>query len=274
VELLSSPPVADIVSVAETDQAPGTPVLGPAKVLVVEDGDTNRRLIRLILQRHGLEITEAANGQIGVNLAGEGDYDLILMDMQMPVKDGYTATAELRRNGLTTPIIALTAHAMSSDQGKCLAAGCTDYMTKPINEERLIRKLAEYISADLDHRPGSGVSNGSQESTDAIQSSLPLDDQDYREIVNEFIEQLEDRAGQMRAAANRGDLAELARLAHWLKGTGGSAGYEQFTIPAARLERHAKSGERLATATELDALERLVAQVMRGASLTVLAGAD
>ena len=107
------------------------PSLAGARVLLVEDGDTNRKLIGLVLQRAGAEVTMAENGQIGVELAMKHPFDLILMDMQMPVMDGYAATTLLRQQGVTVPIIALTAHAMKGDEDKCRAAGCSGYVTKP-----------------------------------------------------------------------------------------------------------------------------------------------
>ena len=87
----------------------------------------------------------AENGRIGADLALKNPFDLILMDMQMPVMDGYTATTLLRQQGLTVPIIALTAHAMKGDEDKCRAAGCSGYVTKPIDADLLVRTVAETL---------------------------------------------------------------------------------------------------------------------------------
>jgi CheY-like chemotaxis protein len=110
-------------------------------VLLVEDGDTNRKLIKLLLERAGAKVTTAEHGGIGVELAMKQSFDVILMDMQMPVMDGYTAARRLRDEGLTLPIIALTAHTMTGDREKCLDAGCTDYLTKPINAEQMFAAI-------------------------------------------------------------------------------------------------------------------------------------
>ena len=125
------------------------------RVLLVEDGADNQRLIRLLLAKLGLEIVICENGQQGVERALEAreagtPFDLILMDMQMPIMDGYTATRILRRRGYTGSIIALTAHAMHAERGRCLSAGCDDFATKPVDRESFFALLSTYLSARKD----------------------------------------------------------------------------------------------------------------------------
>ena len=110
------------------------------RFLLVEDGKVNQQLIKRLLERAGATVDLADNGQIGVEkaLSSDGDYDIILLDMQMPVMDGYTAAQHLRAAGYRGPIIALTADAMTSNRNRCLEAGCDDFATKPIDRGQAV----------------------------------------------------------------------------------------------------------------------------------------
>ena len=119
-----------------------------AKILLVEDNEMNRDMLSRRLVRRGFEVVVATDGQEGVAMAaGEGP-DLILMDMSLPVTDGWEATRLIRADSRTRaiPVIALTAHAMSGDRDRALAAGCDDYDTKPVDFERLLGKIANLLN--------------------------------------------------------------------------------------------------------------------------------
>lgn len=116
------------------------------KVLVVEDVDFNRELIVQLLEDK-YEVIEAVNGQQGVELAERERPELILMDLSLPVMDGWEATRRLKANAdlRAIPVIALTAHAMKGDKEKALAAGCDDYLVKPLDEDELMARMAHYL---------------------------------------------------------------------------------------------------------------------------------
>jgi CheY-like chemotaxis protein len=115
-------------------------------VLLVDDAEINRLLIHRVLSKQGMLVSMAVNGQEAVDMALAKNYDVILMDIQMPIMDGRTATQTLREKGYVLPIIALTAHAMKEDRDRCLAAGCNDYLTKPVQFDLLFDTLAKYIN--------------------------------------------------------------------------------------------------------------------------------
>ena len=119
------------------------------KILLVEDNEMNRDMLSRRLMRRGFEVIFAVNGQEGVDLAVSERPDIILMDMSLPVLDGWEATRRVKADDVTScvPIIGLTSHAMSGDREKAIEAGCDDYDTKPVEIERLLGKIERLLGA-------------------------------------------------------------------------------------------------------------------------------
>ncbi|MCH7685993.1 MAG: response regulator [Planctomycetes bacterium] len=151
VEMLENPNESTTETIPEDIPPQEDVVTLNSRVLLAEDCPDNQRLISLLLNKAGADVTVAKNGKVALKLASEArsqgtPFDVILMDMQMPVQDGYTTTQKLRAEGYPGPIIALTANAMAGDQEKCIQAGCDDYMTKPVDRKRLIKMVEAFTN--------------------------------------------------------------------------------------------------------------------------------
>ena len=116
------------------------------KILLVEDNEMNRDMLSRRLIKKGFEVDMAIDGEEGYNKGKSTDYNIILMDMSLPKMDGWEITQKLRSEGIKTPIIALTAHALEADKKKCLDAGCDEFDTKPVELPRLLEKINKFIS--------------------------------------------------------------------------------------------------------------------------------
>lgn len=231
-------------------------VFGSKRVLVVDDGQANRDLISIVLNEVGLDVVVATNGKEGVEKALAQSFDLILMDMQMPVMDGYLATSTLRSKGYEAPIFALTADAMQGAEQKCRDAGCTGFLTKPIVIDELLKSLGEVLGGvqcevEEDHAERGWDPIASENSSELesqsndespIYSRLPTEVDEFRDIVAQFIAKLPGKLLEMAKATEKEDFEELGLLAHWLKGAGGTVGFDSLTKPAEELEEAAREG--------------------------------
>ncbi|MDI6900739.1 MAG: response regulator [Anaerosomatales bacterium] len=119
-----------------------------SKILLVEDNPQNRYLVTFLLEKNGYEVVIAEDGEQALSVVEEEEPDLILMDVQLPKMDGYEATRRIKADARfkDIPLVALTAHSMKGDRGKALAAGCDDYITKPVDAEGLLARLAELLT--------------------------------------------------------------------------------------------------------------------------------
>jgi len=147
--------VEDISEKAETADAELQIFSG--RVLVAEDNPSNQKLMELLLEKMHLEVTIAENGKEAVEKASEESFDLIFMDMQMPVMNGYEAAKLLREKGITTPVVALTASAMGEAIERCIRAGCNDYLSKPLDRKKLVQTLSKYLKLPVSSKQSVGL---------------------------------------------------------------------------------------------------------------------
>ena len=189
-------------------------------ILLAEDWPDNQELIRMYVERTGVKITLVENGQLAVESALVNDFDMILMDVQMPEVDGIEATRILRATGFSKPIVALTANVSKADIDTYLACGFSGHLSKPIERERFYKTLADILpAASTDSRPAAEAEAG-----------LAQKDQ---QLLENFLARLPQMMSEIRQAAQQQDWQTLAGLMHNLKGLGGSFGFPELTERAA-----------------------------------------
>jgi signal transduction histidine kinase/CheY-like chemotaxis protein len=223
-----------------------------AWILLVEDNEINQQVALELLEGAGLPVSIAANGYDAVRKVKEKDFEVVLMDVQMPVMDGYQATREIRKNKRfkNLPIIAMTAHAMAGDQEKCLEAGMNDYVPKPIDPEKLFSTLVKWIKPGDRAIPDYLVSRTDEESSDdeasplldlpglSVKSGLTRvggNKKLYRKLLSKFRRNHFDVAKDIRNALDNDDPETASRFAHTVKGVAGNIGAQDLHLAAAEL---------------------------------------
>lgn len=238
--------------------------LAGVRVLVVDDTDTNRDLLALILRESGADVELKENGLEAVEWLKDQSVHIVLMDMQMPVMDGYAAATELRKRNFTAPIIALTANSMQGDESKCRDAGCSDYLSKPIDINLLLRKIANWTLREQGAMPAGQSLRGTK--------SIPLvapevesnwlrelpDQEPFREFALELVNKVQKRLEEICTATENGDWATLAQIAHWIKGTGGTVGLFGLSEAARALEEAARAENSQLSQSAADRLRQYV----------------
>jgi len=243
-------------------------------ILVVDDVEINRELLRATLEKQGHRITMAENGREAVAQFAEGAFDVIFMDMQMPILDGYGAAREIRelehvRAAKRTPIIAMTAYAMQGDREKCLAADMDAYLSKPARMSEIVATLEQLVGnvAQVQSDPTSLTDPTSPTSLPCPtgpepESTIPVFDRvellerlgGREDMLGRFLEMFSRNVAgymeQLRAAAERGDIEQLRIQSHTIKGAAGNISARTVRETAAALEAHAREG-RLADAIAL-----------------------
>jgi two-component system, sensor histidine kinase and response regulator len=244
--------------------------LAGSRILLVEDNELNQEVAAEILKDAGFVVDIADNGQIALDMLNQASYDIVLMDMQMPVMDGVTATVEIRKQpqfaGL--PIVAMTANAMQQDRERCQKAGMNDHVAKPIEPDELWKALRKWIKprvaapavpAAAPLPPAASAPSGGDElprHIDGLDVELGLrrvigKHHLYISMLRKFVAGQKNAAANICAALDDNDAATAERLAHTLKGTAGNIGASQLQSEAGALEAAIRAGRERA---ELDAL--------------------
>ncbi len=196
------------------------------EILLAEDDPSGQKLMKHLLNRMGYQADLASTGKQVLDKLQKKDYHVVLMDMEMPEMDGFTATREIRKENRyqDLPIIALTAHAMKEHKEKTLNAGCTDYLSKPVNSTKLEKMLEKYM-------PPVPV-----EKTETVQQSKEEDEM-MAELAKFFVSDLGQRIQQFDLDVTSRNKDEVVRFGHSLKGTAGSYGFPKFSNIGSHIEK-------------------------------------
>jgi CheY-like chemotaxis protein/HPt (histidine-containing phosphotransfer) domain-containing protein len=263
---------------AGRDQLPRSPVVGGtfpgARVLLVEDNVVNQQVARRMLATMGINAELAINGKEAFTYIRTEHFDLVFMDCQMPVMDGYEATDAIREwertHGGHTPIVAMTANAMAGDRERCLAAGMDDYLAKPIKRDLLTTMLAKWLTPIGDAEVAQPLTAVDvQPSAPALRPMLDehallqlreLMQEDFAAVIETYLEDTPRQMAAMEAALTRQDLSALGRGAHSLKSSSRSISAQAVADAAAALESAmVADGTAQAAADRLAELRRCVA---------------
>jgi CheY-like chemotaxis protein len=204
------------------------------RVLLVDDSVDVRRLLGFFLQSTDADVVEAANGRAACDLAyaaqnQRADFDLVLLDMEMPELDGYAAATLLRMQGFAGPIVAFTANDDAGERDRCLASGCSEYLHKPVERDALIDLVTRHLSPRA--RGGTAVdpapADAGNEAVDAF--------------LREFLASLPEYVSRLEDLLRRDSIEQLAQTIHQIKGAAGMYGFDRIYDVAASAERVAKS---------------------------------
>jgi two-component system sensor histidine kinase/response regulator len=255
-------------------------VIKGAKILLVEDNELNQEVAVGLLEDAGFVIDVANNGQEAVDMVSKRAYDIVLMDMQMPVMDGVTATVTIRKEPRfrDLPIVAMTANAMQQDKEKCEAAGMNDHVAKPIDPDEMFRSLLKWIKPkqkrSVHETPVKAVKQpvAGQEITLPVVEGLdvelglqrvlgkkPL----YLSMLRKYISNQKNTPAELRAALDSGDMATAERIAHSAKGVSGNIGASEVQGIAAEIEKMVREG------SEREAIDAVVAPFEKAQSAMI-----
>jgi signal transduction histidine kinase/CheY-like chemotaxis protein len=253
-----------------------------ARVLLVEDNELNQEVAMGLLEVAHMSIDLAENGEVAVRMVGEHDYDLVLMDMQMPVMDGIAATKAIRSNPSfrELPIIAMTANAMDADREICRQAGMNDHISKPIDPDTMFATVMKWIKprrAQASERPAQKVEAASSQNLLGLPEIDGVDVKDglkrvggnsrlYRDLLIKFAAKHSDAGLQISDALHIGDRSTAERIAHTVKGVAGNIGIKPVQFAAEKLEKAIRESDSAVSTmlpdftsvlrTQIDAIEQ------------------
>ncbi len=225
------------------------------KVLLVDDVAENRQLISLYLRKMGATVTAVENGLHAVSAALAESFDLILMDMQMPVMDGTEATALLRQRGYGGPIVALTANVMNAEIERCIKSGCDGFLGKPIDRQEFVTVVGKYLSA------GHAAGGGTNEAPPVIRNQLLDKEPEMADLVEKFITELPRYVSELLVASRERKWSDLIRYLHDFKSMSGNFGFPQFAKIAANAHQQLKSAQYDDLRESIDQIAKLARQV-------------
>lgn len=225
------------------------------KILLAEDDLANQKMTMLMLEKMGHSVDLAENGARAVEMAPAHPYDIILMDIQMPVMGGLEATVELRRANVKTPIVAMTASTMEGDREFFLKAGMDGFIAKPIVKSVVLEALNRHTS----RKPAPETpypDHVTLPSLEAVAEELGLDEAQYGEILMDFIEDKKKDMADLSDALAQGNGERISRLAHRIRGSALNLRLNSLARPAANMEKAAKEGKVSQIAGDWDDLRR------------------
>lgn len=265
---------------SEADTQPGPETHTPTRILLVEDNLVNQKVAASILNQCGYQVTVADNGRSALEALDGCDFDVILMDVQMPGMDGFETTRHIRANPQWKhlPVIAMTAHARPSDRKRCLEAGRVDYPSKPINSKELQEMIEKWRRSEtVLPKPAAGnapTARQSETSIDVEQALVLLggDREIFDEVLAAFLENLPIVMDRLQAAIRDSDAKQLHATAHGLKGGASAIVAEPVRAIAERLEEMGRRGEASQAANELAELEAEVNRLRQMVTTISLSG--
>ncbi len=228
------------------------------RVLIAEDSETNAMVAKKMLDRLGLDYQHVSDGAAAVDAALTGAFDIVLMDVSMPVMDGLEATRVLRERGFEKPVIAMTAHALKGDKDEAMSSGMTAYLTKPVRPVALREALEQWLPAQAVDAEQETVSPSGLD-VSAIEDLWADDLETYAEIGKIFMDELKWRLPGLRTE----NLSELEHHAHSLKGASANIGATELSRLAAELEALARSNRSERTTALIDAIDAEAACVQQ-----------